>query len=147
MSENILTKIYDFLARKTPSNAPLDTRVRQVVDFMNKNEINFNGYGGLNIHRQVVREYGYLLRYVTEGKLDTFEDFQGIRDHQAAIVENIDRELAKPMLRESEVFGYSRQTAEGNLLRMKALVETIALYTALCETLGIDIYAPRAAGL
>lgn len=145
MATNILTKIYDFLAKRQSSHAPLDARVRQVVDFMEKHEINFDGYGGLNIHRQVVREYGYLLRYVTESKLDTFSDFRAIRDHRAVILENIDSELAKPVLREAEVFGYSRQTTEGNLVRMRALVETISLYTALCETLDVDIYDPYAA--
>ncbi|QXQ20684.1 hypothetical protein [Pseudomonas tolaasii] len=146
MAKKMLNKIYSFLRKGNASGAPQDKRVRKVAEFMDKNEMNFAGYGGLNIHRQVVREYGYLLRYITEGKLDTFQDFRAIRDSHVDIIKSIDQELAKPLLRESEVYGYSRQTAEGNLIRLKALIATITEYTNLCETLGINLYDPNSAG-
>jgi len=142
----MLNKIYSFLRKGNAAGASQDKRVRKVAEFMDKNEINFAGYGGLNIHRQVVKEYGYLLRYITDGKLDTFQDFRAIRDSHVDIIKSIDQELAKPLLRESEVYGYSRQTAEGNLVRLKALISTITEYTDLCETLGIDLYDTNSTG-
>jgi len=136
----MLNKMYSFFRKIKATDTSQDERVKLVIEFMKKNEIDFAGYGGLNMHRQVVREYGYLLRYVTEGEIETFQDFQAIRDSNIGIIKSIDKELTKPLLRESEVYGYSRQTAEGNLARLKALISTITEYVDLCETLDIDPY-------
>ena len=111
--------------------------------FMADHEMTFNGYGGLNIHRLLVREFGFLLRYITEKEIDTLSDFRVIAQNSVMINENIKQELSKDVLRESEALGCSRQTAEGNLTRLRGIVKVITEYTALCDRLGVDLYAAR----
>jgi hypothetical protein len=116
---------------------------KEIKEFIINHDIKFNGFGGLNINRQVVSEYGYLVRILTEGRLETLYDFRDIFNHGGLLRENIKQELSRDVLRESEAFGYSRQTTEGNILRLQGLVETIIQYVALCDQYQIDPDAAR----
>lgn len=123
-----------FSKPRTPSEIDL---------FMAKHEMTFHGFGGLNIHSMLVREFGYLLRYITDKKIDSLSDFRVIANNSEMINLNIKRELSKDVLRESEALGVSRQTAEGNMTRLRGIVNVITQYTAMCDRLGADLYAAR----
>lgn len=125
------------------SSSKVNVLPKEVKEFIAEHEILFNGYGGLNINRQVVSEYGYLVRMIGDGKLEALSDFRAVFDHGVFLRENIRKELSKKVLRESEVFGYSRQTTEGNMIRLQGLVETIIQYVALCDQYQVDPDAAR----
>lgn len=107
--------------------------------FMQENDMTFEGFGGLVIHHLVVSEFGYLLRYLTDGKLERFDDFQLINENKESILSAIDDELSKEVLRESEVFGYSREITEGNIKNLQKIIVTICSYVDLCRKLELDI--------
>jgi len=67
------------------------------------------GFGGLIIHSLVVSEFSYLLRYVTDNKIERFNDFHLIYKNKDEILNVIETEIKKEVLNESEVFGYSRE--------------------------------------
>jgi hypothetical protein len=116
---------------------------KEIKEFIVIHDIKFNGFGGLNVNREVVSEYGYLVRMLTEGRLETLYEFREVFNHAELLREKIKLELSRDVLRESEVFGYSRQTTEGNILRLQGLVETIIHYVALCDQYQIDPDAAR----
>ena len=118
-------------------------KIAKVQNFMTGIDMDFKGYGGLNMHRLAVSDFGYLIRYMTDGKIDSFSDLRAISENKMAIEEAIEQELSRDVLRESEVFGYSREIAEGNILRLQKIVNSICEYTALCDKLGVNIYAAR----
>lgn len=134
----VIEKLKDMAIKKRECS-----KLAEVKGFMAEINMDFNGYGGLNIHRLVVSEFGYLLRYLTGGEIDSFSDFRVIAENKLAIEDNIKKELARDVLHESEVFGYSRDTTEGNILRLQKIVNSICEYTVLCDELGVDIYAAR----
>lgn len=118
-------------------------KTAKVREFMTGIDMDFKGYGGLNMHRLAVSEFGYLIRYLTDGKIDSFSDLRVIAENKIVIEESIEKELSRDVLRESEVFGYSREITEGNILRLQTIVNSICEYTVLCDKLGVNIYAAR----
>ncbi|WP_414894424.1 hypothetical protein [Pseudomonas sp. IT-232MI5] len=124
-------------------NAKPNPLPKEIKEFIVKHDIKFDGFGGLNINRQVVREYGYLVRMLTEGRLDTLYDFREVFNCGELLLSSIRQELSRDVLRESEALGYSRQTTEGNMLRLQGLVETIIQYVALCDQYKVDPEAAR----
>jgi hypothetical protein len=116
---------------------------RKRLDFMRRHEMSFNGFGGLVIHGLVASEFGYLLRYVTNGELEQVRDFEAIRAKKNQILSEIQTELMQPQLRESEVFRVSREVAAGNLENLRSIVECISDYVDLCRSLGLSL-APDA---
>lgn len=134
----MLKKVLSIFRNAKPNPLP-----KEIKEFIINHEINFYGFGGLNINRQVVREYGYLVRMLTEGRLETLYDFREIFTHGELLRNSIKQELSRDVLRESEALGYSRQTTEGNMLRLQSLVETIIQYVTLCDQYKIDPDAAR----
>jgi len=134
----ILEKIKSKMAGKSEN-----PDMKEIRKFMSTINMTFNGYGGLSVHGLVVSEFGYLIRYLTNKKIDSLSDFRIIAQHKALIDKSIQAELSKSVLRESEVFGYSREITEGNILRLQKIVNSICGYTKLCDTLGVDTYAAR----
>lgn len=106
---------------------------------MQDNGMTFEGFGGLVIHHLVVYEFGYLLRYLTDGKIERFDDFDLINKNKEFILSAIDEELSKEVLRESEVFGYSREITEGNIRNLQKIIITICSYVDLCRKLELDL--------
>jgi hypothetical protein len=90
--------------------------------------INFNGFGGLVIDHLVVNEFNYLLRFITDGELESFSDFQKISKNQVAILNNIELELTKEKMKEEDAFNVSRATAEGNMKNLANIVSKISTY-------------------
>lgn len=106
---------------------------------MRDNGMTFEGFGGLVIHNLVVSEFGYLIRYLTKGKIERFDDFDLINENKELIFSAIDEELSKEVLRESEVFGYSREITEGNIKNLQKIIVTICSYVDLCRKLELDL--------
>lgn len=134
----ILNKLMSIITKKKTN-----PKTAKVQEFMAKINMTFNGYGGLCMHSLVVSDFGYLIRYLTEGKIDSFSDFRAITENKELIEKSIKRELSKEILRESEAFGYSREISEGNILRLQKIVNSIYEYTTLCDELEVDIYHAR----
>jgi hypothetical protein len=84
-------------------------------------------FDGLSIKGDVVSEFSYLLRYVTNGALENFNDFQAIYEHREHILRAVERELSQELMRE-QAFGVSRETAETHLKKLAAIVTTISDY-------------------
>jgi hypothetical protein len=80
---------------------------------------------------------------LTEGRLDTLYDFREVFNCGELLLSSIRQELSRDVLRESEALGYSRQTTEGNMLRLQGLVETIVQYVTLCDRYKVDPEAAR----
>ncbi|MDO7927764.1 hypothetical protein Q6A51_13290 [Pseudomonas sp. KFB-139] len=133
---SLITKLFQKITDKK-------TKPTEIEKFMSDHAMTFHGYGGLNINRLVVHEFGYLIRYLTDKKLDSFRDFRAISKSALAINQEINAELSKEILRESEALGVSRETAVGNMQRLQGIINTIAQYTALCDRLNVDLYAAR----
>lgn len=108
--------------------------------FMNRHGMSFNGFGGLVICDLVASEFGYLLRYLTDGELDRIREFEKIREKKDQILAAIENELKKPVLRESEALGVSRETAVGNMKNLQCIIESICDYVDLCRSLDLEIY-------
>lgn len=113
---------------------------KRVQDFMRAHGMTFHGFGGLVVNELVANEFGYLLRYLTDGKLDSFSDLRKICGNRELILDAIDVELAKELPRESEVFHYPREIAEGNLLNLRVIVETTCEYVDLCDRYRFGIH-------
>ncbi|KAB7687681.1 hypothetical protein GBN24_14310 [Plesiomonas shigelloides] len=106
---------------------------------MRDNGMTFEGFGGLVIHNLVVSEFGYLLRYLTKGKIERFDDFDLINENKELIFSAMHEELSKEVLRETEVFGYSREITEENINNLKEIIITICSYVDLCRKLELDL--------
>jgi hypothetical protein len=102
--------------------------------------MSFNGFGGLIIHGMVASEFGYLLRYLTVGKLERINEFEKIREEKDQILLAITNELGKSALRESEVFRISREDAIGNMNNLRVIIECICDYVDLCRSLDIELF-------
>lgn len=113
---------------------------RRRSEFMNRHGMSFNGFGGLVICDLVASEFGYLLRYLTDGELDRIGEFENIRDKKDQILSAIKDELDKPVLRESEALGISREIAQSNMENLRCIVECICDYVDLCRSLDLEIY-------
>jgi hypothetical protein len=113
---------------------------RRRSEFMSRHGMSFNGFGGLVICDLVASEFGYLLRYLTDGELDRIGEFEKIREKKDQILSAIKDELEKPTLRESEALGVSRGTAISNMENLRCIIESICDYVDLCRSLDLEIY-------
>ncbi len=102
-------------------------------DFMKTHNMKFNGYGGLCIHSLVVSEFGYLLRYLTDGKVDSFDDFEKIVETTPLIHSSAKHELEKNVLKEEENLKISHELATRNIQKLLDIVECINKYVDLCK--------------
>lgn len=93
-----------------------------------ENGINFDGHMGLSINNKLVSEFGYLLRYYTDGQLESFSDRSKIHSVKDQVISAVDQDLASEKTREEEVYGISRATAEANLRNLKAIVIALSNY-------------------
>lgn len=107
--------------------------------FFHDRQFKLNGYGGLNIANTVVYEFNYLLKYLTGGELQDFDDLGLVAEKRGSIQATISAELAKPQTEEERFFGVSRATAESNLNKLSVIVRDIGDYIDLCNELQLPI--------
>lgn len=84
-------------------------------------------FDGLSIKGDAVSEFSYLLRYLTNGALENFNNFQAIDEHKEQILRAIERELSQELIRE-QTLGVSREAAETHLKKLAAIITTISDY-------------------
>jgi len=93
-----------------------------------KNAINFNGHMGLSINGKIVSEFGYLLRYYTDGELDSFIDRSKIYAVKDQVIKSIDEDFLNEKTREEKNLRVSRTTAEANMRNLKFIIIALSNY-------------------
>ncbi len=87
----------------------------------------------------LVSEFGYLLRYVTSDKHESFKSFEAIADDFVAIDGAIVIEMSKATPKEAEVNFTSPEGARRNLENMRYIVRAITEYVALAKKLELPL--------
>lgn len=103
-----------------------------------ENSINFEGgyYKSLQIHGQLVSDFGYLLRYYSGGVLDTFDSFANVYSLKAEIINSIDQDIKSGNPREAEI-GLTLEVAIINLKNLRGIVHSISNYHEACVAAGV----------
>lgn len=90
----------------------------------------------LVIGGHLVSEYGYLLRYYSNGALSSFENFQAIADAADDLVAQFEADFVNP--REYQNVNVGLSTAQANLKNLMMIVRTIAEYVNECKVQGCE---------
>lgn len=93
-----------------------------------ENGINFDGQMGLSINNNLVSDFGYLLRYYTDGQLESFSDRAKIHEVKDKAISAIDQDLKNVKTREEEALNISRASAEANLKNLKNIIIALSNY-------------------
>ena len=75
---------------------------KKMERFAEGRRFNLKGRNGLSVNGLSAREFGYLLRFVTNGKHQCFENFQKIATDRQEIGAAINAEIGKSILRSDE---------------------------------------------
>ena len=127
----MLTWLKDWLKTRSQRKALEEFKARWQFEL-------HDGYLAIGANRAgVVSEYGPLLRYLTNGKLDSFENFEAIADNAAAIDAAITLDLSRPMPREVEALGVAQETARSTLERLRVIVRCLNEYVQLARSIGL----------
>ena len=113
-------------------------KYREIKKFLSDNRIDFNGFGGFNVNNLVVDEFGYLLKYVSNGHVGVFDDLEKIYKEKDMILTNINDECEKNILREEENLNVSHETAVSNMLNLKGIIIKICSFVEKCQELNIN---------
>lgn len=105
--------------------------------FAEERRFKLNGAYGFSVNGLLVREFGYLLSYVTNGKHTSFANFEEIANDFSAINGAIVTEIGKPIPREQEVNFTSHEGAVQNLQNLQYIVRCITDYVDLAKELGL----------
>jgi hypothetical protein len=118
-------------------NKPLNKA--RINKFLEQNRINFNGYGGgLSIDGLVVREFGYLLNYISGKTISNFYDLDKIYQNKDMLLANIDKECDKNVLKEEDHLNISHETAVYNQKNLKNIIIKICDFIDICKSLNLD---------
>lgn len=113
-------------------------RDKAFAAFEAQHEFTLNGRMGFSIHRLVVSEFGYLLRHVTDGKHDNFDNFTAIARDEREIDLSITKEINLDLPREAEVKMTTVEGARHNLENMRSIVHVIARYVEFAKEHGLS---------
>lgn len=108
----------------------------EIAQWMAERRMELDGPGGLVIDGAMVRDYCNLLRHVTNERLDSFRNFEGIYDMYPAIVGGIVKDMQNPL--ETERHGLELDAARANLKTLRRIVEVIHGYVERCRELGLE---------
>lgn len=112
---------------------------KTVEEFCGKWRFKLHDGYGLVVDGLLVSEFGYLLRYVTSGKHESFKNFESIADDFGAIDVAIVIEMAKATPREAEVNFTSPEGARRNLENMRYIISAINEYVTLAKELELPL--------
>lgn len=84
----------------------------------------------LTIGSQNVSDFAYLIRYYSNGKIESFSDFHKIYSSRDELISAIDKDLENP--RELQTLNVSKETADATLKSLKKIISAIATYTQVC---------------
>lgn len=93
-----------------------------------ENDIDFNGYMGLSINGNLVREFGYLLKFYTDNNLESFDDRSALLKVKDQTINAINLDLQNSKTKEELALHICRDTAEGNLKNLIKIVEALSNY-------------------
>ena len=114
------------------------SRTDRLIDtWCQERGMQLNGEWGFTIKPAgLVREFNYLLKHYSNGRLDDFDgtDFMTLAAHRADVVARALNDRANP--REHQNLGIGLSLAQRNIDCLVAIMDTIADYTVLCESHG-----------
>ncbi|MDH0734798.1 MULTISPECIES: hypothetical protein [Achromobacter] len=109
---------------------------RHMEKWCEQHRMNLNNGKRLVIGGLLVSEFGYLLRYYSNGALSSFENFQAIADAADGLVAQFEADFANP--REYQNLNIGLSTAQANLKNLMMIVRTIAEYVNECNAQGCE---------
>lgn len=112
--------------------------LKEIEEYFIKNEIDFY-FSYMTIKKNMISEYGYLLNYVSNGKVETFDDLDKVLENKEVILKNIDDELSKKVLREEANLNISNESAKTNMEDLKTIILTISNLKEYAKTLNLSL--------
>lgn len=112
--------------------------LKEIEEYFIKNEIDFY-FSYMTIKKNVISEYGYLLNYVSNGKVETFNDLDKVLENKEIILKNIDDELSKAVLVEGAYYNISNESARTNMEDFKTIILTISNLKEYAKTLNLSL--------
>lgn len=112
--------------------------LKEIEEYFIKNEIDFY-FSYMTIKKNVISEYGYLLNYVSNGKVETFDDLNKVLENKEIILKNIDDELSKAVLVEGAYYNISNESARTNMEDLKTIILTILNLKEYAKTLNLSL--------
>lgn len=112
--------------------------LKEIEEYFIKNEIDFY-FSYITIKKNIISEYGYLLNYVSNGEVKTFDDLDKVLENKEIILENIDNELSKKVLREEANLNISNKSAKTNMEDLKTIILTILNLKKYAKTLNLSL--------
>lgn len=112
--------------------------LKKIEEYFIKNEIDFY-FSYITIKKNIISEYGYLLNYVSNGEVKTFDDLDKVLENKEIILKNIDNELSKKVLREEANLNISNESAKINMEDLKTIILTILNLKEYAKTLNLSL--------
>ena len=112
--------------------------LKEIEEYFIKNEIDFY-FSYMTIKKNMISEYGYLLNYVSNGKVETFGDLDKVLENKEIILKNIDNELSKAVLVEGAYYNISNESARTNMEDLKTIILTILNLKEYAKTLNLSL--------
>lgn len=112
--------------------------LKEIEEYFIKNEIDFY-FSYITIKKNIISEYGYLLNYVSNGEVETFNDLNKVLENKEVILKNIDDELSKKVLREEANLNISNESAKTNMEDLKTIILTISNLKEYAKTLNLSL--------
>lgn len=112
--------------------------LKEIEEYFIKNEIDFY-FSYITIKKNIISEYGYLLNYVSNGEVETFDDLNKVLENKEVILKNIDDELSKKVLREEANLNISNESAKTNMEDLKTIILTISNLKEYAKTLNLSL--------
>lgn len=95
-----------------------------------------DGNYGFSIGGLIVREFAYLLRFVSDGKHESFDDFVALREDIHQLKAGILKEYYMTTPTETERLGVDPATAKRNMQNLDMILSAIAAYATEAEFNG-----------
>ena len=114
------------------------SKIKEIEEYFIKNEIDFY-FSYITIKKNIISEYGYLLNYVSNGKVETFDDLDKVLENKEIILKNIDDELSKAVLVEGAYYNISNESAKTNMEDLKTIILTILNLKEYAKTLNLSL--------
>lgn len=112
--------------------------LKEIEEYFIKNEIDFY-FSYMTIKKNMISEYGYLLNYVSNGEVETFDDLDKVLKNKEIILKNIDDELSKAVLVEGAYYNISNESARTNMEDLKTIILTILNLKEYAKTLNLSL--------
>lgn len=112
--------------------------LKEIEEYFIKNEIDFY-FSYITIKKNIISEYGYLLNYVSNGEVETFDDLDKVLKNKEIILKNIDDELSKAVLVEGAYYNISDESARMHMEDLKTIILTISNLKEYAKTLNLSL--------